>query len=133
MRFPEAWERISLLLRGLSTRARAMIAAPALAAAVVGTGLAATQPASAASARPSAAHFLSAVVPCESGGNPHAVNSIGAGGLFQFLPSTWHMLGGKGLPQNASVSEQWAKAYKLYAMSGTSPWYASKGCWSHKI
>jgi hypothetical protein len=110
-----------------------MIAAPALAAAVVGTGLVATQPASAASARPSAQHFLSAVVPCESGGNPHAVNSIGAGGLFQFLPSTWHMLGGKGLPQNASASDQWAKAYKLYTMSGTSPWYASKPCWSHKI
>jgi hypothetical protein len=110
-----------------------MIAAPALAAAVVGTGLVATQPASAAPARPSAAHFLSAVVPCESGGNPHAVNSIGAGGLFQFLPSTWHMLGGNGLPQNASVADQWSKAYKLYSMSGTSPWYASKGCWGHKI
>ena len=109
-----------------------MIATPALAAAVIGTSLAATQPAS-ASARPSAGHFLSAVVPCESGGNPHALNSIGAGGLFQFLPSTWHMLGGTGLPQNASTSEQWAKAYKLYAMSGTSPWYASKPCWSHKI
>ena len=118
------------MLRGLSTRARAMIATPVLAAAVVGTGLAATQP---ASASPSAGRFLSAVIPCESGGNPHAVNSIGAGGLFQFLPSTWHMLGGRGLPQNASVSDQWAKAYKLYAMSGTSPWYASKGCWSHRI
>jgi hypothetical protein len=80
-----------------------------------------------------ASHFLSAVVPCESGGNPHAVNSIGAGGLFQFLPSTWHMLGGQGLPQNAPVSDQWAKAQKLYGMSGTSPWYASKPCWSHRI
>jgi hypothetical protein len=127
------------LLRGLSTRARALIAAPALAAAVVGTGLAATQPAMAsthhhhAAGGGSASHFLSAVVPCESGGNPHAVNSIGAGGLFQFLPSTWHMLGGRGLPQNAPVSEQWAKAQKLYAQSGTSPWYASKPCWSHRI
>jgi resuscitation-promoting factor RpfC len=109
-----------------------MIATPIVAAAVVGTGLVATQPASAAT-RPSAARFLSAVIPCESGGNPHAVNSIGAGGLFQFLPSTWHGLGGKGLPQNASVAEQWSKAYKLYAMSGTSPWYASKACWSRHI
>ena len=43
------------------------------------------------------------------------------------------MLGGKGLPQNAPVSEQWAKAQKLYAQSGTSPWYASKPCWSHNV
>jgi hypothetical protein len=118
-----------LARRGISNRARALALAPVLATAV-GAGLIATQPANAA---PSAQHFLSAVVPCESGGNPHAVNSIGAGGLFQFLPTTWHGLGGAGLPQNASVSDQWAKAYKLYSQSGTSPWYASKGCWGHHI
>jgi hypothetical protein len=32
------------------------------------------------------------------------------------------MLGGRGLPKNAPVGEQWAKAYQLYSMSGTSPW-----------
>ncbi|MBL7500897.1 transglycosylase family protein [Frankia sp. CNm7] len=118
--------------RGLSTRVRALVLAPALAAAV-GTGLAVTAPAHAASKPVSAQRFLSAVIPCESGGNPRAVNSIGAGGLFQFLPSTWHSVGGTGLPQHASVSDQWAKATKLYNQQGTSPWYASKHCWSKKI
>lgn len=118
--------------RGISNRARALVLGPALAAAV-GTGLAVTAPAHAASHPASAQRFLSAVIPCESGGNAHAVNSIGAGGLFQFLPSTWHGLGGKGLPQNASTSDQWAKAIKLYNQQGTSPWYASKGCWGKKI
>jgi hypothetical protein len=108
---------------------RSAVIATALAASV-GGGIALSGPASAA---PNADHFLRAVIPCESGGNPHAVNSIGAGGLFQFLPSTWHGLGGKGLPQNASVAEQWAKARQLYAQAGTSPWYASKPCWGHRI
>ncbi len=57
------------------------------------------------------------------------VNSIGAGGLFQFLPDTWHGVGGSGLPQNASVAEQWQRARILYAQQGTNPWYASKHCW----
>ncbi|WP_163549066.1 transglycosylase family protein [Candidatus Frankia nodulisporulans] len=111
----------------LGTRA-AVLAATLTAS--VGGGLALSQPASAA---PNADHFLSTVIPCESGGNPHAVNSIGAGGLFQFLPSTWHGLGGRGLPQHASVGEQWQMARKLYAQAGTSPWYASKPCWGHRI
>ncbi|MCK9899325.1 MULTISPECIES: transglycosylase family protein [Parafrankia] len=112
-------------------RGRALLVAPVLAA-TIGGGIAMSQPASAA-ARPNAHHFLSAVVPCESGGNPRVVNSIGAGGLFQFLPSTWHSVGGKGLPQNASVAEQWKRAHILYAQQGTSPWYSSQGCWGHKV
>jgi hypothetical protein len=52
---------------------------------------------------------------------------------LNFLPSTWHGLGGRGLPQNASASTQWAMAEKLYHEAGTSPWYASKPCWSHHI
>jgi hypothetical protein len=121
-----------LARRGISNRARALFLAPALAVAV-GAGVAVTQPASAASHPSSAQHFLSAVVPCESGGNPHAVNSIGAGGLFQFLPGTWHAMGGRGLPQNAGSAEQWQRATTLYNQQGSNPWYASKPCWSHKL
>ncbi|MCK9926661.1 transglycosylase family protein [Frankia sp. Mgl5] len=112
-------------------RGRALLVAPLLAA-TIGGGIAMSQPASAAG-RPDAHRFLSAVVPCESGGNPHAVNSIGAGGLFQFLPGTWHGVGGQGLPQNASAAEQWKRAHILYAQQGTSPWYASKSCWGPKL
>lgn len=108
---------------------RAMVIATTLAASV-GGGLALSQPASAA---PNADYVLSKIIPCESGGNPHAVNSIGAGGLFQFLPGTWHGVGGKGLPQNASPAEQWHRARILFAQQGTSPWYSSKPCWGHRI
>jgi hypothetical protein len=83
------------------------------------------QPASAASSDA----MLSKIVKCESGGNPRVVNSIGAGGLFQFLPATWRGVGGKGLPQHASPDEQWKRARILYAQQGTNPWYASKACW----
>ena len=59
----------------------------------------------------------------ESGGNPRAVNrSSGAGGLFQFLPSSWRAYGGTGLPQNATVAEQWRIALNAYARSGWQPW-----------
>jgi transglycosylase-like protein len=65
----------------------------------------------------------------ESGGDPHAVNSSsGAGGLFQFLPSTWHSLGHSGLPQNASVAEQRQAYHQQVAQSGYSAWAASGGC-----
>lgn len=67
--------------------------------------------------------FLSCIVQAESGGDPTAVNpSSGAGGLFQFLPSTWAGLGYSGLPQDAPVSEQWAAAEALYAQEGSAPW-----------
>ncbi|WP_462187288.1 MULTISPECIES: transglycosylase family protein [unclassified Frankia] len=120
------------LARGLNRirlGSRALIAATTLTASI-GGGLALSQPASAST---NADRFLSKVIPCESGGNPRVVNSIGAGGLFQFLPSTWRGVGGKGLPQHASVAEQWHRARILYAQQGTSPWYASKPCWGHKI
>ncbi|WP_239342184.1 transglycosylase family protein [Frankia sp. CiP3] len=118
--------------RGISrikARARVLIAVPALVAAIGGGSVALSQPASAA---PSNDGVLAAIARCESGGNPKVVNSIGAGGLFQFLPGTWHAVGGSGLPQNASVSEQWMRARILYAQQGTSPWYASKHCWAGK-
>lgn len=73
--------------------------------------------------------YESCVISRESGGNPHAVNSSsGAGGLFQFLPSTWSSLGYSGRPQDAPVSVQRQAFQKLYAQAGTSPWSPSDGC-----
>ncbi len=79
------------------------------------------------------AAFESCVISRESGGNPHAVNpSSGAGGLFQFLPSTWASLGfAVGYPggaQTAPVGVQEAAFAKLYAEAGTSPWRPYDGC-----
>jgi hypothetical protein len=103
---------------------------PTLLAAIGGGATAMAHPASAA---PVNDRVLSAIVHCESGGNPRVVNSIGAAGLFQFRPATWHGVGGAGLPQNASPAEQWKRARILYAQQGTGPWLASKPCWSHMV
>ena len=73
--------------------------------------------------------FQACVIQRESGGNAQAVNpSSGAGGLYQFLPSTWAGLGYSGSPQNAPVSVQNQAFAKLYAQAGTSPWAPSDGC-----
>jgi resuscitation-promoting factor RpfC len=72
------------------------------------------------------------VINAESGGNPAAVNpSSGAGGLYQFLPSTWASLGYAsaypGGAQTAPASVQQQAFDKLYAESGSAPW-SSDGC-----
>jgi soluble lytic murein transglycosylase-like protein len=68
------------------------------------------------------------VISHESGGNPAAVNtSSGAGGLYQFLLSTWQSLGYSGLPQDAPVAEQQQAFDRLYAQAGSSPW-STDGC-----
>ncbi|MBP2370207.1 transglycosylase family protein [Pseudonocardia parietis] len=70
------------------------------------------------------------IIDCESGGNPTIHNSSStASGLFQFLDSTWASVGGTGAAADASVDEQYMRAERLYAQSGTSPWNASKHCW----
>jgi hypothetical protein len=77
---------------------------------------------------PGGSSIWSCIISHESGGDPGAVNSSsGAGGLFQFLPSTWQANGGSGLPENASVSEQWAIAEATQARDGWSPWVGD-GC-----
>ena len=86
-------------------------------------------PAQASSYSGAPGSFQSCVIHAESGGNASAVNpSSGAGGLYQFLPSTWQALGYSGLPQNASVGEQNAAFAKEYAQSGTSAWSPYDGC-----
>jgi LysM repeat protein len=89
------------------------------------------QPQSASTSGMSA--FESCVIQAESGGNPAAVNpSSGAGGLFQFLPSTWASLGYAGAypggAQTAPVGVQEAAFAKLYAEAGTAPWAPYDGC-----
>jgi hypothetical protein len=54
--------------------------------------------------------------------------SSGAGGLYQFLPSTWAALGHSGSPQNASVAEQNQAFQQEYAQSGTAAWAPYDGC-----
>jgi hypothetical protein len=67
----------------------------------------------------------------ESRGDPTAVNSTsGAGGLFQFLPSSWIAYGGgkyASLPEDATVSEQWNIAIYAQSKSGWYPWRGD-GC-----
>lgn len=77
--------------------------------------------------------FEQCVIMRESGGNPAAYNpSSGAGGLFQFLPSTWASLGFAasypGGAQTAPASVQYAAFDKLYAEAGTAPWRPYDGC-----
>ena len=64
-----------------------------------------------------------AIVICESGGNYSALNpSSGAGGAYQILPSTWKSYGGRGLPHEASNSEQDRIAALIWRDSGASAW-----------
>lgn len=67
---------------------------------------------------------LEAIAQCESGGDYRAVNSSsGAGGKYQFLPSTWASVGGTGLPQDASPAEQDKRALILWdGGAGRSHW-----------
>lgn len=70
------------------------------------------------------------IIARESGGNSRAVNpSSGAGGLYQFLPSTWHALGHSGLPENASAAEQnRAFAQEVDQDGGYTAWTPYDGC-----
>jgi resuscitation-promoting factor RpfC len=117
-----------------SHKVTARISRAALAASV-GSPSTSGLPAPAAAAQPAQSYraapgsFQSCVIEAESGGNPSAVNpGTGAGGLYGFLPSSWHALGFSGLPENAPVSEQNAAFAKQYAESGTSAWAAFDGC-----
>lgn len=57
-----------------------------------------------------------ALANCESGGRPNAVHGDFYG-MYQFRVSTWHAVGGSGLPSDASASEQTYRAQLLYSRS----------------
>lgn len=61
------------------------------------------------------------VVKCESNFDPKASNGTHFG-LFQFLPQTWHSMGGSGNPSDASPQEQFQRAKKLQAKAGWGQW-----------
>jgi uncharacterized protein YabE (DUF348 family) len=64
-----------------------------------------------------------ALARCESGGNPKAVNPSGRYfGLYQFSISTWHAVGGAGIPTDASPAEQTYRAQLLYKRAGAGQW-----------
>jgi hypothetical protein len=66
---------------------------------------------------------LKRIAECESGGDPEAVSPSGLyRGKYQFSMDTWHNLGGKGDPIDASEATQDRIALKLYRRSGTAPW-----------
>mgnify|MGYP003345693683 CR=1 FL=1 len=83
------------------------------------------------SAKGSTDSIWSCIIQHESGGDPSAVNpSSGAGGLFQFLPSSWAAYGGTqyaSLPEYATVAQQWAIAVAAQSQSGWWPWKGD-GC-----
>ena len=116
--------------RWLARAAQAATAArPAAGAPVSGASVADTVASAAVRRATPSGSFRSCVIRRESSGNPRAVNpSSGAGGLYGFLPSTWHGLGFSGLPENASVAEQNYAFAKEYAQSGTSAWAPYDGC-----
>jgi len=64
-----------------------------------------------------------ALAECESGGNPNAVNPAGPYyGLYQFSASTWHSVGGSGVPTDYGSAEQTLRAKKLYQKAGAGQW-----------
>jgi hypothetical protein len=66
---------------------------------------------------------LKRIAKCESGGDPTAVSKDGKyRGKYQFTLATWHHIGGKGDPVDASEATQDRLALKLYRSEGTDPW-----------
>ncbi len=60
----------------------------------------------------------------ESSGNWHINTGNGYYGGLQFLPESWYMVGGRGLPHEASREEQIYRAKLLLAIQGWKAWPA---------
>lgn len=61
---------------------------------------------------------------CESGGNWKISTGNGYYGGLQFTASSWHAAGGKGLPNQASKSEQITRAKVIQSRQGWGAWPA---------
>lgn len=62
------------------------------------------------------------IAQCESGGNWAANTGNGFYGGLQFTLSSWNSVGGSGYPNQASASEQIARAQALQARQGWGAW-----------
>jgi hypothetical protein len=61
---------------------------------------------------------------CESGGNWRINSGNGYYGGLQFSASTWHAMGGEGMPHHASRAEQIAVAERTLDSQGWGAWPA---------
>jgi len=59
---------------------------------------------------------------CEAGGRYDRNSGNGFYGAYQFLPSTWRLLGFRGMPHKAAPEVQDAAARKLQARRGWGQW-----------
>ena len=59
---------------------------------------------------------------CESSGDWHANTGNGYYGGLQFLPESWWLVGGQGMPHEASREEQIRRAELLLARQGWVAW-----------
>lgn len=120
------------------TAAAAAVAEAAEAAAKVARQITAVPRTTATTARyvaPQPAQSTSAIgeriAQCESGGSYTAQNPrSSASGKYQFLDSTWNGYGGYASAKDAPPAVQEAKFAETYAVSGTTPWNASRSCWA---
>lgn len=63
-----------------------------------------------------------ALAECESGGNWHINTGNGYYGGLQFSLSSWRLVGGAGMPHEASVDEQIMRAGLLWDIQGWNAW-----------
>lgn len=71
-----------------------------------------------------AATVWDALAACESGGRWHLDSGNGFYGGVQFLPESWHLVGGSGMPHEASRAEQIHRAERLLQIQGWDAWPA---------
>lgn len=70
-----------------------------------------------------------ALARCESGGDPRKNTGNGFYGAYQFMASTWHRVGGQGLPSQASLAEQTYRAQILLSRSSWQQQWPVCGVW----
>lgn len=76
--------------------------------------------------------LLDRIVWCESGWKPTAQNQHStAGGLFQFLDSTWARYSNPQM-EKYNPYDNIRAGIALYKKEGTAPWNSSRSCWNVK-
>jgi LysM repeat protein len=110
-------ERIDMTARHHPSAGRSLLRLAVVGAVAAGAPLAL---AGTASAAPDSA--WDRLAQCESGGNWNTNTGNGYYGGIQFNPTTWRAYGGKGMPHQASRSEQIAVAERTLAAQGWGAW-----------